>query len=264
LVRAAILFQSGLMSRERALRCHQVRQQIFKRLRAGFFAEGEIQNMKTEITKPTSRLTPRQLQLLKAIRRFWTNQCYSPTIGELASELGISRSTAFEHIGELRKKTLVSACLGKARSLKLTSKAQKLLESLNNGRANFYSDSPGEIPLVGRVAAGAPIEAIEDKVHLSISSCFAARDDTFALEVSGNSMIEDDIRDGDYVICRRSSVADAGQMVIAILDNENATLKRFYPENGCVRLQPANSDYAPIYSDNCRIEAVVTGLVRKF
>ena len=73
-----------------------------------------------------------------------------------------------------------------------------------------------------------------------------------------------DIRDGDYVICRRTPLADNGQLVIAIVDNENATLKRFYRQKSHARLQPANDDYDPIYSDNCRIEAVVVGLVRKF
>ena len=76
-------------------------------------------------------------------------------------------------------------------------------------------------------------------------------------------MVGDDIRDGDYVICRRTSSADDGQLIVALLDNENATLKRFYKEKTHVRLQPANDDYQPIYSDNCQIEAVVVGLVRK-
>jgi len=105
--------------------------------------------------------------------------------------------------------------------------------------------------------------AIEDKDYLSLSSHFAGSDDTFALEVTGDSMVDDDIRNGDYVICRRACSANTGQLVVAIVDNENATLKRFYKEKARVRLQPANNDYQPIYSDNCRIEAVVVGLVRK-
>jgi repressor LexA len=77
-------------------------------------------------------------------------------------------------------------------------------------------------------------------------------------------MVNEDIRDGDYVICRRSNAADDGQLVVAIVDEENATLKRFYREKNQARLQPANDNYQPIYSDNCRIEAVVIGLVRRF
>jgi len=210
-------------------------------------------------------LTPRQIQLLKAIVSFQQSRCYSPTLAELACELGISRSTVFEHIAELRKKGLLSACPGRARSLKPTSKAQNLLNNLTEQSLSRFAADANEmgIPLLGRVAAGVPIEAVENQDCLSLNSHFAAGDDTFALEVRGDSMVGDDIRQGDYVICRRSAVANDGQLVVAIVDNENATLKRFYKEKKRVRLQPANSDYEPIYSDNCRIEAVVVGLVRK-
>ncbi len=219
--------------------------------------------MQPETAEPTNQLTPRQLQLLKAIAAFQTSRCYSPTIAELASELGISRSTVFEHITELRKKGMLWAYPSRARSLKLTSKAQELLDYLNAQSCDFYPKPPTGIPLAGRVAAGSPIEAIEYKDYLSLRSHFANSDDIFALEVTGDSMAGDDIRNGDYVICQRTCLANDGQLVIAIVDNEDATLKRFYKEKARVRLQPANDDYDPIYSDNCRIEAVVVGLVRK-
>ena len=213
--------------------------------------------------KLTNELTPRQFQLLKAIAGFVASRCYSPTIGELACELGVSRSTTFEHIAELRKKGILSACPGRARSLKLTSRACELLSRIADRGSSYFGGPPTGIPLVGRVAAGSPIEAVENKDHLSLNTYFGSGDDIFALEVTGDSMLGDDIRDGDYVICRRGSVANNGQLVVAIVDNEDATLKRFYKENGRVRLQPANNDYDPIYSDNCRIEAAVVGLVRK-
>lgn len=213
-----------------------------------------------QLKKPTNQLTPRQLQLLKAINSFQTSQCYSPTMAELASELGISRSTVFEHIAELRRKNLLSTSPGRARSLNLTSKAQELLDQLaGNDRC-----SSATIPLVGAVAAGAPIEAVQDTQPLSLSSHFAPDDNIFALKVKGDSMLDDDIRDGDYVICRSAPVADNGQLVVAIVDDENATIKRFYKGKKQMRLQPSNDDYSPIYSDNCRIEAVVVGLLRKF
>lgn len=210
-----------------------------------------------------SRLTPRQLQLLKAVAGFQASRCYSPTIGELASELGISRSTAFEHIGELRKKGLLSTCPGRARSLKLTSRSQELLNRLTDDCLNAQSSQPTGIALMGRVAASSPIEAIEDKDYLSLSSCFGNRDDIFALEVAGDSMIDDDIRNGDYVICQRTPTANNGQLVVALIGEKEATLKRFYKESSRVRLQPANNDCDPIYSEACRVEAVVVGLVRK-
>lgn len=210
-----------------------------------------------------NRLTPRQLQLLKAIHVFQADCCYSPTIAELASQLAISRSTTFEHIAELRKKGLLSALPVKARSLTLTSKAQKLLNRLDNEITNPRSRQQENIPLAGKVAAGTPIEAIEDIESLSLSSYFGNSDDIFALEVKGDSMADDGIIDGDFVICRKCSTADNGQLVVAIVDDENATLKRFYKEKSAVRLQPANDNYDPIYSKACRIEAVVVGLVRK-
>lgn len=210
-----------------------------------------------------NHLTPRQLQLLKAIRIFQAGRCYSPTIAELASQLEISRSTTFEHIEELRKKDLLSPSPVAARSLKLTSKALKLLDCLDDEITNPRCRTKTDIPLAGKVAAGVPIEAIENTDSLSLNSCFGNSDDIFALEVKGDSMTGDGITDGDFVICRKCSSADNGQLVIAIVDNENATLKRFYREKSAVRLQPSNDNYDPIYSDNCRIKAVVVGLLRK-
>ncbi len=220
--------------------------------------------MQLEMTIPKKRLTPRQMQLLKAISSFQASRCYSPTIGEMASELGISRSTVFEHIAELRRKDLLSGCQGRARSLQLTSKAQNLLNQLGDDSPTYSSQASAGIELVGKVAAGLPIEAVENKDNLSLNSHFGNRDDIFALEVTGDSMVDENIRDGDFVICRRSPTAGDGQLVIAAVDNGDATLKRFYKEKHQVRLQPANDDYEPIYSDNCRIEAVVVGLLRKF
>jgi repressor LexA len=208
------------------------------------------------------RLTPRQAELLRAAAYFQASRCYSPTISELADELSISRSTAFEHLAELQRKGLLQTSPGKARSLKLTSSGQELLSRLDNAGGSVER-SPDGIPLVGVVAAGEPIEAVENGQTLSLSSYFGISDDLFALEVRGDSMIDDDIRHGDYVICRRTPVAADGQLVVAIVDDCNATLKRFYKERSCVRLEPANEQYEPIYSGNCRIEGVVVGLMRR-
>jgi len=209
------------------------------------------------------QLTPRQLQLLTMVARFQENRCYSPTLAEMASELNISRSTVYEHIAELRKKGLLSDSPNKARSLKVSPKAQRLLSGLADEDVHPHPAEPASIPLSGMVAAGMPVEAIESVEALSLTSCFGTGDDMFALEVRGDSMIGADIHEGDYVICRRRSVAQDGQLVVAIVDEENATLKRFYKEKTRARLQPANDDYDPIYSYNCRIEAVVIGLVRR-
>ena len=220
--------------------------------------------MRSITAQPTIQLTPRQLQLLQMVARFQENRCYSPTLAEMACELDISRSTVFEHLAELRKKGLLSGYQNKARSLKVSSQGQKLLSELSGQSSPTYATEAGGIPLAGSVAAGVPVEAVENVELLSLTSAFGSGDDIFALEVTGDSMINEDIRQGDYVICRRSRVADDGQLVVAIVDDQNATLKRFYKEKHHARLQPANDDYQPIYTDNCRIEAIVIGLLRKF
>ena len=220
--------------------------------------------MRLRSAQPAIQLTPRQLQLLQMIARFQQNRCYSPTLSEMASELNISRSTVFEHLAELRRKGLLSGYQNKARSLKVSSQGQELLSVLAGQSSPANATEVKGIPLAGNVAAGIPVEAVENIESLSLASAFGFGDDIFALEVSGDSMIEEDIRQGDYVICRRSRVVNDGQLVVAIVDDENATLKRFYKEKSRARLQPANDDYPPIYSDNCRIEAVVIGLIRKF
>jgi len=220
--------------------------------------------MRLRTAQPAIQLTPRQLQLLQMIARFQQNRCYSPTLSEMASELNISRSTVFEHLTELRRKGLLSGYQNKARSLKVSSQGQELLSELSDRSSRTYAEESAGIPLAGSVAAGVPTEAVENVELLSLTSTFGSGEDIFALEVAGDSMIDENIRQGDYVICRRSRTAEDGQLVVAIVDDENATLKRLYKENDCARLQPANDDYQPIYTDNCRIEAIVIGLIRKF
>lgn len=213
--------------------------------------------------EPIDGLTPRQVQVLRLIACFCDRQRYSPTIAELAGQMQISRSTAFEHLGELQRKGLVSTVSGRARSLKLTSKGRGLLEHIEGERVEPEEGQAAGVPLVGQVAAGLPREALENTESLSLESCFGLGGDLFALEVSGDSMIEENITPGDYVICRRSNVADNGELVVALVDDGEATLKRFFKESHAVRLQPANANYEPIYTNNCHIEGVVVGLVRR-
>jgi len=126
--------------------------------------------------------------------------------------------------------------------------------------ASCSSDS---IPLLGRIAAGAPIEAIENVEQISLQSEFGSDENTFALKVQGDSMTGDGIFDGDYVICKKAQTATNGKIVAAIVDNENATVKRFYKEADRIRLEPSNPAYKPIYTQNCTIAGIVTGLMRK-
>jgi repressor LexA len=208
-------------------------------------------------------LTPKQLQVLRHIAAFHGSQCYSPTIAELAGQLSLSRSTVFEHLAELQRKSLLSTCPGRARSLKLTPQGRRLLRNTRAPTAGGEEAPPTGVPLLGQVAAGLPVEAVENRDTLSLASCFGTGDDLFALQVRGDSMIEENIRPGDYIICRRAATAQNGQLVVALIHEGQATLKRFYREQDQARLQPANSNYAPIYSDDCQINAVVVGLLRK-
>jgi len=218
--------------------------------------------MRRKDTEPIEGLTPRQVEVLRLIGCFCDRQRYSPTIAELAAQMSISRSTVFEHLGELQRKGLLTTSPGRARSLKLTSRGRGLLDHIG-AEAPDQSDETQGVPLLGQIAAGLPREAIENTESLSLESCFGLGDDLFALEVSGDSMIEENIEPGDYVICRRTNVAGDGDIVVALIDDGEATLKRFYREAHHIRLQPANARYEPIHTNNCHIEGVVVGLVRR-
>ncbi|OQA00590.1 MAG: LexA repressor [Planctomycetes bacterium ADurb.Bin401] len=206
-------------------------------------------------------LTPRQFQVLKLVDSSRQNRCYSITLQELADLLGTSRTTVFEHIASLKEKGLLSADPGKARSLNLTSKALRLLkQAAIEDTAETSSDG---IALLGRIAAGSPIEAIENVERISLQSEFGSDEETFALKVQGDSMIGDGIFDGDFVVCKKSQNAQNGKIVAAVVDNENATVKRFFRESNRIRLEPSNPAYEPIYTQNCTIAGIVVGLMRK-
>jgi repressor LexA len=123
-----------------------------------------------------------------------------------------------------------------------------------------------ELPLVGRIAAGRPLEAVEERETISLGD-FARGGSSFVLQVKGSSMIEDHIMDGDFVVCEQTQVANAGDIVVALVGGEEATLKRFYRENaGKIRLQPANSEMAPILlpAGDVKIQGRVIGVLRKY
>ena len=218
--------------------------------------------MPYQVTPAPVQITPRQRQILEAISASQHSCGYSPTMAELARTFGLSRSTVFEHMRELRAKGLIETCPGKARSSNLTFPGQELLSRIASNEDDSSDQATG-IPLMGQVAAGQPVEAIEDRQELSWHVLFGSDEGLFSLQVSGDSMIEEGIRPGDYVIWRRTCVAHDGDLVVALIHGEEATLKRFYREAQRVRLEPANERYAPIYTDDCQIEAVVVGLLRQ-
>jgi repressor LexA len=196
------------------------------------------------------RLTPKQLRILTLIRDCQRKNGYSPTMQELADVLGVTKVTVFEHVAGLEKKGLLQRSRHRARSLELTS------------RVEFPDQARGTLQLVGHIAAGAPIEAIEDPETIDLEDLFTSRSATYVLKVRGQSMIDEQIRDGDLVVIEKRETARDGETVVALLDNGDATLKKFYREKGRVRLQPANAEYQPIYADNVRIQGVVIGVLR--
>jgi repressor LexA len=197
-------------------------------------------------------LTPRQLAILRLIRDFKSSRGYSPTMQEVADELGVTKVTVFEHVGALVKKGLLRRLPYKARSLELTS------------HAVFPESRPTALALLGRIAAGHPIEAVENPETLDLETVFASRNDTFVLRVSGDSMIDDHIRDGDYVVVEKRTEVRDGETVVALLEDGEATLKRFYREGDRIRLQPANPDFRPIYVDHLDVQGVVVGVIRRY
>ncbi len=201
-------------------------------------------------------LTPKQLHILTRIRDHRTAYGYSPTMQELADELGVSKVTVFEHVEALIRKGALLRQANKARSLAV-SPAIELPDEQRNTR----------LPLVGTIAAGLPIEAVENREHLDLEDLFGhgvKKDKPFALRVRGDSMIGEHIRQGDYVVVEPRKTARNGQTVVALLEDGEATLKKFYRERGGVRLEAANPDYQPICVKDCRIQGVVIGVIRTF
>ncbi|MFO8013467.1 MAG: transcriptional repressor LexA [Phycisphaerae bacterium] len=195
-------------------------------------------------------LTRRQHEIVTFIREYVEENDYAPTMQEIADHLGVSRPTVFEHIETLQAK-------GALHREALKSRAIELSPELDPRRA--------ALPLVGTIAAGSPIEAVESPEILDLEDLFQGRPgETFVLRVQGNSMIDEQIRNGDYVIVEKRGEARNGETVVALIEGGEATLKRFYKEKGRIRLQPANPDMQPIYVDDCQVQGIVIGVLRKY
>ena len=204
-------------------------------------------------------LTPRQLDIVKFIRAYAEEHEYVPTMQEIADHLGVSRPTVFEHIEALEARGAIKRQRTKSRAIELV---PELLAGPREVRLQG-----AKLPLVGRIAAGAPIEAIEENEVLDIESLFRGRTgEVFALQVRGTSMIDEQIRDGDFVIVEKRDDARNGETVVALIDDAEATLKKFYHDVGQIRLQPANPHMEPIFVDpeRVRIQGVVIGVLRKY
>jgi repressor LexA len=202
-------------------------------------------------------LTPKQLKILQLIRDSRLRFGYSPTMQELADQLQVSKVTVFEHVEALIKKGALVREPNKARSL-----------SIPVGVPLPDEEHPLRYPLVGKIAAGYPIEKFADNDELDVADLLGTRvgpgGATFALRVDGDSMKDEGILDGDYVIVERRDSARNGERVVALLANGETTLKTFFREGDHIRLQPANPDFKPIIVKDCKVQGVVIGVLRRY
>jgi repressor LexA len=201
-------------------------------------------------------LTPKQLRILQLIRDWRVRRGYSPTMQELADEIGVSKVTVFEHVEALIKKGALIREPNKARSL-----------SIADGIAVPDEARPTRFPLVGKIAAGYPIEKVQEQDEIDLTDLLGAkhgRDSTYALKVEGDSMKDEGILDGDYILVERTEVARNGDRVVALLPDGQTTLKTFYKEDDHIRLQPANVAYEPIRVKFCQVQGIVKGVIRRY
>lgn len=196
----------------------------------------------------------RQKQILDFLQQYIDANGYAPTLKQIAQALGVSSlATVHEHLQALEKKGLIRKKNGAIRGIALTEHIPQTSQGL-------------EVPILGFIAAGSPIEPYTDpSAHISISpSMVTSSKRVYVLQVRGESMIEDGIWDGDYVVIEQQEQADNGDIVVALLDNGLATLKRYYKEQARIRLEPANRTMSPIYARNVKVQGKVVGLIRRY
>lgn len=200
---------------------------------------------------PQQPLTRRQRDILQFFRQYSEAQGISPTLEEVARHFGLNKVTIFGHVAELERKGILK------RSAPGISRGLQLVEPSENRGSG--------LPILGTIAAGAPIDALEVPEVLAFEELVPPGSDVYVLRVRGNSMIEDSIRDGDMVLVERRSDPAQGETVVAVLPGETATLKRYYREaDGRVRLQPANASLTPTIVDEVEVRGVVIGVLRRY
>jgi len=200
-------------------------------------------------------LTKRQKEILDFINEFLDEHGYAPSFEEIAHAFGYSSlATVHEHLSNLERKGYIRKAYNESRSIEMVPEEGTV--------------SALELPLLGRVAAGLPIEAIRDQESLAVPlDMVRPGKDNFVLKVEGNSMIEEHIRDGDYIVVSSQPTASDGEVVVALVGGDSATVKRIYREPGNrIRLQPANPTMDPIVvaAEDVLVQGVVVGLIRRF
>ena len=198
-------------------------------------------------------LTKRQREILDYLNEFIQQHGYAPSLEEIGRRFSLSSlATVHKHLTNLQEKGFIRRAWNRSRSV-------ELVPTRVGGRAV-------ELPLLGFVAAGAPIEAVSGNETIVVPETIAGKRDSYVLRVKGDSMIDEQIRDGDYVIVEDRRTADNGEMVIALVHGSDVTLKKLYREQGRVRLQPANPSIQPIFvaPDQVQVQGVVVGVMRRY
>jgi repressor LexA len=204
-------------------------------------------------------ITRRQREVYDFISRFVAENNYSPSYEEIRIGLGLnSLATVHKHISNLEKKALLTRDYNRSRSIDLLPPKGKLKQSMSVNTSVV-------LPLLGRIAAGRPIEAVQNPETISLAD-FVRSKEVFVLEVRGDSMQDEAILDGDYVLVEKSKTAHNGDIVVALVDTTDATLKRFYREGDKIRLQPSNSTMKPIIvpASTVEVQGRVIGVLRKY
>jgi repressor LexA len=200
-------------------------------------------------------LYKRQRQIVDFIGQYIQKNGYSPTLQEIATSIGVSSlATVHEHLQALQRKRVIKKFEGAVRGIELIDRTYlRLADSI-------------DVPFLGYIAAGQPIQPHTDQnATFKVSpDLITGKRRSYVLQVKGKSMIEDHIDDGDFVVIEETNDVNNGDIVVALLDNGLATLKRFYREATRVRLEPANSTMSPIYATNVQVQGKVVGLIRKF
>ncbi len=198
-------------------------------------------------------LTKRQRDILDFIIRFIRDKEYSPSLEEIGRGVGLSSiATVHDHLANLEKKGCIKRRWNRGRSLELKENAFQLFSN--------------EVSLLGLVSAGRPIEAVENPETISVPTDFLGKNKTYVLKVTGDSMIDEQIKDGDYVIVEEKNSAKNGETVVALIENNEVTIKKFYRKKNKIHLIPANVNMKAMLIDekNVQIQGVVIGLMRKY
>jgi repressor LexA len=198
-------------------------------------------------------LTRRQREILDFLNDFIQRNGYAPSLEEIGQRFGLSSlATVHKHLTNLEEKGFIKRSWNRSRSV-------ELVPTRLGGRAV-------ELPLLGYVAAGSPIEAVPDNEMIAVPEDLTGKRESYVLRVKGNSMIDEQIRDGDLVIVEDRHTADNGEMVIALVNGSDVTLKKLYREQGRIRLQPANPTMQPLLlpPDQVQVRGVVVGVMRRY